>query len=53
MARKKDIVINIKAEFGSEFQEQSAMETLELVIAALVISLESRHKKNKFAIKII
>ena len=47
---KKTINITIEAQFGSEFQEEFAVSSLEGVLHAWVLYLENSHKKNKIKI---
>ena len=41
------IVINIEAEFGSNFQEEVGLKVIEVVMEAMRLRMLSTHKKNK------
>jgi len=44
---KKKIVLKIDANFGSEFQKDSAMDALACLFKAWTMFYERSHKKNK------
>lgn len=49
---KKIIKVTIESTFGSEFQEEFGMNSLEGVLKAWSLYLQNSHKKNKVKITI-
>ena len=47
------VSIDMTVEFGSKFQEEITIKTIELMIKALKIQVERQHKKNKIDYEII
>lgn len=48
----KDITITIKAQVATEFQETLLIKTLQALLDALKINMESFHKDNKVSYEI-
>ena len=48
----KDITITIKAQVATEFQETLLSKTLQALLDALKINMESFHKDNKVSYEI-
>lgn len=49
---EKNLTITIKAQVGTEFQETLLMKTLQALLDALKINMESFHKDNKVSYEI-